>query len=248
MNEEEETRKTESAEEINNPEEIEIKESAQSKREKRAAVRQSLREARGKLKELKKRTSSGFDLSDDIVSCKGEIDLLYKEMEAIEDGGHSTFLEAKELIAPKKNVSEKKLAIRSSVEKAKKEISELEKKLYFPNLPQEERDQIIISISKENALLQDLKEELNALKEFNHTRFVLARDENKKKAQEQKELQDLEDKLQDLRDQLIRANQKGEVQLVEQIKIELESTEKRKSELFPDEADPFLEVQNPGNH
>ena len=108
MNEEKEIREIKSIDEINNPEETGFKESAQSRREKRATVRQSLREARGKLIELKKRTSSGIDLSDDIVSCKGEIDLLYKEMEAIEDGGHSTFLEAKEFIAPKKNVSEKK--------------------------------------------------------------------------------------------------------------------------------------------
>ena len=134
------------------------------------------------------------------------------------------------------------------MKKPKKEISDLEKKLYFPNLPQEERDKIIISISRENALLEDLKEELNALKEFNHTRFILSRDENKKKAEEQKELQDLEEQLQELRDQLIQANQKGDAQLLEQLKIDLELAENRKAELVPDQADPFLDVGNSENN
>ena len=243
MNKEEEEEELEEAE---NKDEIIQSGSLHAKREKRAIVRESLREARSKLKELQKEMSLGKDYADDVVSCKGEIELLFKELESI-DGGHATFLEAKELIAPKKNVSEKKIAIRSKMEKARKEISELEKKLYLPSLVQDERDQIIISISKENVALEELKEELNALKEFNHTRFVLTRDENKKIAEQQQELQALEDKLQELRDHLIQANQKGEVHLVEQLKIDLELTEKRKSELFPDEADPFLEVENSEN-
>jgi len=241
------SKEEEELEEAENKDEIIQSGSLHAKREKRAIVREYLREARSKLKELQKEMSLGKDYADDVVSCKGEIELLFKELESIEDGGHATFLEAKELIAPKKNVSEKKIAIRSKMEKARKEISELEKKLYLPSLDQTERDQIIISISRENVALEELKEELNALKEFNHTRFVLTRDENKKIAAQQQELQALEDKLQELRDQLIQANQRGEVHLVEQLKIDLELTEKRKSELFPDEADPFLEVENSEN-
>ena len=38
----------------------------------------------------------------------GQIELLYKELQAIEEGGHTTFLEAKEAIAPKMNYAEKK--------------------------------------------------------------------------------------------------------------------------------------------
>ena len=140
--------KRKESEEIENKDEIIQSGSHHAKREKRAIVRESLSEARSKLKELQKEMSLGKDFADDVVSCKGEIELLFKELESIEDGGHATFLEAKDLIAPKKNVSEKKLVIRSKMEKAKKEISELEKKLYFPTLEQQERDQIIISISK----------------------------------------------------------------------------------------------------
>jgi chromosome segregation ATPase len=206
-----------------------------------------LREARSKLKELQKEMSLGKDFADDVVSCKGEIELLFKELESIEDGGHATFLEAKDLIAPKKNVSEKKLVIRSKMEKAKKEISELEKKLYFPTLEQQERDQIIISISKENTALEELKDELNALKEFNHTRFVLTRDENKKIAEQQQELENIESKVAEIKNSLMEANSKGDAQLIEELQNHLNSLDQRKSELLPDEIDPFLEVKNSEN-
>ena len=138
----------------------------------------------------------------------------------------------------------KKIAIRASVEKAKKDISEMEKKLYFPNLDQKERDEIIISISRENALLEDLKGELNALKEFNHTRFVITRDENKKIAEEQQELENIENKLVEINEQLIEANNRGNIDLIEELKNNLSALNQRKSELLPDQIDPFLEVEN----
>lgn len=239
--------KRKESEEIENKDEIIQSGSHHAKREKRAIVRESLREARSKLKELQKEMSLGKDFADDVVSCKGEIELLFKELESIEDGGHATFLEAKDLIAPKKNVSEKKLVIRSKMEKAKKEISELEKKLYFPTLEQQERDQIIISISKENTALEELKDELNALKEFNHTRFVLTRDENKKIAEQQQELENIESKLAEVKNSLMEANSKGDAQLIEELQNHLNSLDQRKSELLPDEIDPFLEVKNSEN-
>ena len=239
--------KEEELEEAENKDEIIQSGSLHAKREKRAIVRESLREARSKLKELQKEMSLGKDYADDVVSCKGEIELLFKELESIEDGGHATFLEAKELIAPKKNVSEKKIAIRSKMEKARKEISELEKKLYLPSLDQTERDQIIISISRENVALEELKEELNALKEFNHTRFVLTRDENKKIAEQQQELENIESQVTEIKNSLMEANSKGDGPLIEKLQNHLNSLDQRKSELLPDEIDPFLEVENSEN-
>ena len=60
------------------------------KRSKRSIVRLALRAERAKLKELEKGMSEGRELSDDINSCKGEIELLFKELQAIEEGGHTT--------------------------------------------------------------------------------------------------------------------------------------------------------------
>lgn len=234
-------------EKTENRDEIIQSESAHARREKRTLVRESLRDARNKLKELKNEMSLGRDFADDVVSCKGEIELLFKELQSIEDGGHATFLAAKELISPKKNVSEKKLAIRSKVKKAKNDISEMEKKLYFPNLDPKERDEIIVSISKENTVLEDLKEELNALKEFNHTRFLFTRDENKKIAEQQQELDDIENQSVEINKQLIEANNRCDIDLIEELKNKLNALAQRKSELVPDQIDPFLEVVNPEN-
>ena len=94
--------KEKESEEVENKDEIIQSGSLHAKREKRALVRESLREARSKLKELQKEMSLGKDYADDVVSCKGEIELLFKELESIEDGGHATFLEAKEILVEDK--------------------------------------------------------------------------------------------------------------------------------------------------
>ena len=111
----------------NNPaEETESKNPVLIKRSKRATVRLSLRAERKRLKKLEKEMSQGRDVIDDIDACKGEIELLFKELQSIEEGGHTTFLHAKELIAPKKNISSKKEFIRGEIRKTYTEIAELE--------------------------------------------------------------------------------------------------------------------------
>ena len=85
---------------------------AEKKRLARSEVRNALRDQRAKLRELRQGMRSGQDLSDDIDSCSGEIELLMKELQSIEEGGHTTFLDAKKLIAPKKDVSSKKKNIK----------------------------------------------------------------------------------------------------------------------------------------
>ena len=87
------------SEQIENPEdeliEEEVASPKQKDRESRASVRQELREQRQLLRDLRKRLKSGENISGDIEACQGHIDLLYKELQAIEEGGHTTFLEAK---------------------------------------------------------------------------------------------------------------------------------------------------------
>ena len=68
----------------------------QKDRESRASVRQELREQRQLLRDLRKRLKSGENLTGDIEACQGQIELLYKELQSIEEGGHTTFFEAKE--------------------------------------------------------------------------------------------------------------------------------------------------------
>ena len=107
-------------------------------RESRSSVRKELREQRQLLRELKRRLKSGENLTDDIEACKGQIDLLYKELQSIEEGGHTTFLEAKDAIAPKMNYAERKEHLKDEIKHIKKEIVLLEESLYLSNLADKE--------------------------------------------------------------------------------------------------------------
>ena len=71
-------------------------------------MRELLREKRKELRELRAGMKEGRDLSADMDTCEGEIEVLQKELQSIDEGGHATFVEAKDLIAPKKEISAKK--------------------------------------------------------------------------------------------------------------------------------------------
>ena len=96
---------------------------AEKKRLARSEVRNALRDQRAKLRELRQGMRSGQDLSDDIDSCSGEIELLMKELQSIEEGGHTTFLDAKKLIAAKKDISSKKKNIKEQSTAIQKKVS-----------------------------------------------------------------------------------------------------------------------------
>lgn len=202
---------------INSPTKSKLKKTALIKGSKRATVRISLRAQRKKFKELEKLMSEGKDVSDDIDSCKGEIDLLFKELQSIEDGGHTTFLHAKELIAPKKNISSKKEFLRGEIRNAQTKIEELEEKLITPKLEEAEKDSILQSISEKESVLRELKEEMDALKSFNHTRYVSAREDSRKAKETQQQIEQLDAHLHSLSNQLIEAAQNGNYILIESL-------------------------------
>ena len=216
---------------------------SEKKRLARAEVRNALRDQRAKLRELRQEMRAGQDLSDDIDSCSGEIELLMKELQSIEEGGHTTFLDAKNLIAPKKDISSKKKNIKDQLNEVQKNISELEQRLYFPNLGQEERDRIIQEIAKNNKHKQDLEEELVALKQYNHTRFVAAREENRKLIELEQKLDGIESELSELEVKMVDAVEMQNHSLISELKEKMESLEEEKKKLVLPEKDPFLEEE-----
>ena len=216
---------------------------SEKKRLARAEVRNALRDQRAKLRELRQEMRAGQDLSDDIDSCSGEIELLMKELQSIEEGGHTTFLDAKNLIAPKKDISSKKKNIKDQLNEVQKNISELEQRLYFPNLGQEERDRIIQEIAKNNKHKQDLEEELVALKQYNHTRFVAAREENRKLIELEEKLDGIESELSELEVKMVDAVETQNHSLISELKEKMESLEEEKKKLVMPEKDPFLEEE-----
>lgn len=203
-------------------------------------MREALHEQRVKRKELRQGMKEGRDLSEDMDTCLGEIELLQKELQAIEEGGHVTFLEAKDLIAPKKDVSAKKSKLREEVDELKKEMAHLEARLSLPNLDDDELSKMRTSISSKNDLLKDLENELDALKNFNHTRFVEAREETKRSSDFEEALGKLELRIDDLNAEMLEALEKADESLIEKLMLELNSLKEEKQRLLTPEGDPLL--------
>jgi chromosome segregation ATPase len=202
------------------------------KRGKRSTVRLALRAERSKLKELEQGMSEGRDLSDDIDSCKGEIELLFKELQSIEDGGHTTFLEAKKLIAPKKNISAKKEFLRVKMNTVQSEISSLQQRLITPGIDPDKISKTIELISKNEHYLSDLMDELQALKNFNHTRFVSAREEDRKSNELYAKLEQIDSDLLKISDELIEAAQHSSFDLIESLNNKAIELKKQKEKLL----------------
>lgn len=245
------------SEQIENPEdeliEEEVASPKQKDRESRASVRQELREQRQLLRDLRKRLKSGENISGDIEACQGQIDLLYKELQAIEEGGHTTFLEAKEVIAPKMNYAEKKEHLKDKIKEVKKEIVTLEDFLYQPNIPDITRDETIVELSRLKKEQEDLTEEMNALLQFNHTRFVEAREETKQQMERAQKEEDLESELEALKQELNLANQNSDLPKanelicqISELELEIKNLDRPKEDVFlekfeEEDVDPFLE-------
>ena len=231
----------------------EVSSPKQKDRESRSSVRKELREQRQLLRDLKRRSKGGVNLTGDIEACKGQIELLYKELQSIEEGGHTTFLEAKEVIAPKMNYSEKKEHLKDKIKQIKKEIHELEESLYQPNLPEITRDESIVEISKLKKEQEDLAEEMNALLQFNHTRFVEAREETRQQMERAQREQNLEADLVSLKQQLSEAYLAADldkanklIAKIADLETEIKNLDRPEEDVFlerfdEDTTDPFLE-------
>ena len=63
---------------------------------------------RSKLKDFENGIVSGDSQQSDVDACKGEIEVLRKELQSLVDGGHTTFIKVKSMLEPKKNLSSKK--------------------------------------------------------------------------------------------------------------------------------------------
>ena len=73
----------------------------------RSKIRMKMSNLRSKLKSFENGIESGDFQQSDVDACKGEIEVLRKELQSLEDGGHTTFIKAKAMLEPKKNLSSK---------------------------------------------------------------------------------------------------------------------------------------------
>lgn len=214
--------------------------STEKTREARFAVRQSLRERRRKVKQLRQGMKEGRDLSEDMDICLGEIELLKKEMKSIEEGGHPTFLEARDLISPKKDFAAKKSKLKEELERLQKEIKHFEARLTMPNLTDNERSRMSGEISVKNDASKELEEEMEALHNFDHTRFVEAREQRRRSVKLELALEKVESRKEELTEQMLEALERADEPLIIQLQEKIILAEQEREKLLNSEGDDLL--------
>ena len=183
-------------------------------KKERAEVVSKLHQLRRKLTELaaSRGSGSGADVRADIQTCQGQILVLKKELEAIEHRGLTTFLASKELLEPKKGIGAKQKRMRWKRAQLKKRLSKLKEQ------GGKEAEEAAERIRAE---LAELAEENAALKDFNHTRFMLARtiDQESKKLSD--DAADIDEKIASAESRLAEVREKGDESAVAKAEDEL---------------------------
>jgi len=200
----------------------------------RSKVRMKMVKLRTQLKELLQEEGQ----QSDIDSCKGEIEVLRKELQSLEEGGHTTFIKAKQMLEPKKNLSTKGKKIDTKVKFLKIRLKNAEKKLNeqdsSPKL--KEKQQEIVEDLKEQ--LQSLSGERQAIENFNHTRFVQLKSQASEGDKQTKELGEVDQKIKDLRQKLSKCSDSDSEDLLQD---ELHFLEMEKESIENFTHDHFLE-------
>jgi len=135
-------------------------------------VRQEIADHKTKLRLLKKKYKEGHNVSQDIDGAEGYVEVLKKELVSIQEGSHSTFLAAKKIISPKFNVDTKKGKILSNIRTLAKDIRECEAFLSGGDRTREENEDVRKKLEVLRADHAEAQQELKALSQFNHTRFL----------------------------------------------------------------------------
>ena len=101
----------------------------------RSKIRMKMSNLRSKLKGFEDGIEKGASQQSDVDACKGEIEVLRKELQSLADGGHTTFVKAKSMLEPKKNLSSKEKKIDWKTKLLKTRLKSAEKKLLQEDMP-----------------------------------------------------------------------------------------------------------------
>ena len=207
---------------------------------KRAQVIVNLHKLRRKGKELEATQSTGIDKKADIEACRGEINILQKELDSIDDRGHTTFMQAKNMLEPKKGISGKNHLIKWRKAQIGKRIKKLEARQEGSDVTDEERTENAAKLVKFREGLASLAEEKAALKGFNHTRFMAVNKDDGRGDEQNTEIEQVNKKIHDLETKLDRASKKSKNSLVEELQQELHLLEMEKESIENFTHDLFL--------
>ncbi|MDE0575844.1 MAG: hypothetical protein OSB39_02745 [Opitutales bacterium] len=207
---------------------------------KRAQVIVNLHKLRRKAKELEATQSTGIDKKADIEACRGEINVLQKELDSIDDGGHTTFMKAKNMLEPKKGISSKNRRIKWRKAQIGKRIKKLEVSQEESDVTDEERTETAAKLAKFREELASLAEEKAALKDFNHTRFMAANKDDGQGDKQNTEIEQVNKKIHDLETKMERASKEGGDPMAEDLQEELHLLKMEKESIENFTHDLFL--------
>ena len=207
---------------------------------KRAQVIVNLHKLRRKAKELEATQSTGIDKKADIEACRGEINVLQKELDAIDDAGHTTFMNAKNMLEPKKGITSKNRRIKWRKAQIGKRIKKLEARQEEADVTDEERAENVVKLAKFRDELASLDEEKSALKDFNHTRFMVAHKDDGQGDKQNTEIKQVNKKIHNLETKLERTSKEGNAPLTEELQEELHLLEMEKESIENFTHDLFL--------
>jgi predicted nucleic acid-binding Zn-ribbon protein len=207
---------------------------------KRAQVIVNLHKLRRKAKELEATQSTGSDKKADIEACRGEINVLQKELDSIDDAGHTTFMNAKNMLEPKKGISDKNRRIKWRKTQIEELIKKLEASQEESDVTDEERTETATNLAKFREELASLDEEKAALKDFNHTRFMAANKDDGQGDKQNTEIEQVNKKIHDLETKLERASKEGGDPMAEDLQEELHLLKMEKESIENFTHDLFL--------
>lgn len=206
----------------------------------RSKIRMKMSNLRSRLKDFENGIASGDSQQSDVDACKGEIEVLRKELQSLEDGGHTTFIKAKSMLEPKKNLSSKEKKIDSKAKFLKKRLKSAEKKLLQEDMPAN-------LLEKQREIVEDLKMQIEtlsgerqAIKNFNHTRFIHLKNQESAEDKQSGELLEVNQKINDLNEKISKCTDSN-TDKKEHLKEELHLLEMEKESIENFTHDHFLE-------
>lgn len=166
------------------------------------ALRSKLRVQLAQLIEEKKKLQNDRAPKSDIEANEGEIDVIRKELKSIEDSGHTVFISAKKMLEPKKELSQKEKKIAWKRKHLEIRLKSLKRDLEVGGKSSDEVSAINEKILKLSAELKMLNQELNAVKDYNHTRFLGLQRVQGQESDQEEELKNVEQKMAVIRQKL----------------------------------------------
>ena len=206
----------------------------------RAKIRMKMSNLRSKLKDLENGIDSGYSQQSEVDACKGEIEVLRKELQSLVDGGHTTFIKAKSMLQPKKNLFSKGKKLDWKSKLLKTRLKSAEKKLLRKDLSSKLMEKQKIIVEELKAQIQSLSGERQAIENFNHTRFIQLKDQGAEEDRQTSEINEVEKKIKDLNEKISKCSD-SDSEKKEHLAEELHLLEMEKESIENFTHDHFLE-------